>query len=83
MNFLNFQVEKWMEKLEEAEARKRISVKTSIVTVSVIVSGIIWSAFICLGLIICFHTFSTIDLILISMIRLVICGTSTFTSWTR
>ncbi|XP_023545165.1 protein REDUCED WALL ACETYLATION 3 [Cucurbita pepo subsp. pepo] len=38
-------VEKWMEKLEEAEARKRISVKTSIVTVSVI-AGYMWYEYI-------------------------------------
>ncbi|TYK13262.1 protein REDUCED WALL ACETYLATION 3-like [Cucumis melo var. makuwa] len=34
-------VEKWMERLEEAETRKRISIKTSIVTLSVI-AGYMW-----------------------------------------
>ncbi|XP_038883713.1 protein REDUCED WALL ACETYLATION 3 [Benincasa hispida] len=38
-------VEKWMERLEEAETRKRISIKTSIVTVSVI-AGYMWYEYI-------------------------------------
>ncbi|XP_020266702.1 protein REDUCED WALL ACETYLATION 1-like isoform X2 [Asparagus officinalis] len=38
-------VEKWMEKLEEAEARIRISIKTCVVTISMVV-GLLWYEYI-------------------------------------
>jgi hypothetical protein len=37
-NVLRFQIEKWMEKLEESETKKKLSMKTGIVAVSVSVS---------------------------------------------